>query len=586
MRLTQLVEIPPTVVFAAMFSLAACGGGSQPPAFGIGHGPLVGADSSNTMQPPSAPYHSLRHGFSSSSTTPRKQSFTDYSGLYKAATSIPRLGRRSVTQSSNKDRYGVTTDSVEATFDRGQSTFTITREEGTSITLDSGMDTVSIVPGTPIRRNQISSNWNLEKAFSDHTMTVHSFGEIPDRDFPLRAIHAFGNYGTNMESVNAWEASGRTIPLVAKDYIDWLKSLHVNQVGLSIALRWDDSMDSTLERVYSVEDQINTFSDDAIRQFVREFGKHGIDVYLTLALRSEAYRLDRPVWRWQLGDPGDPETGVPHLTNILPENWPWRPDHPDHARFAAEFWETYTNQAVHFARIAEEEGVKMFSLGTETDNLFRTRSGGHYFPNHFRQELQTMVREVREVYGGILTYDMHYTALTHGHHFGIGSNPLWEDLGLDVVGVSAYFEMTDTVPSNVISVEDFEKRYEEIFQQYLLPLADRNPGRPIVFLEYGAIDTVASPAVPGDSDFSPFVFQDLDGNGLDDGREMQANMYQALINTMSRYPGTVNGILWTENWIASDQKWAEHWGMRRGWSIRNKPSKMSFERLMNLGRSG
>ena len=32
----------------------------------------------------------------------------------------------------------------------------------------------------------------------------------------------------------------------------------------------------------------------------------------------------------------------------------------------------------------------MFSLGTETDRLFRTRSGG-YWPNDFLQELRAMV---------------------------------------------------------------------------------------------------------------------------------------------------------------------------------------------------
>ena len=91
---------------------------------------------------------------------------------------------------------------------------------------------------------------------------------------------------------------------------------------------------------------------------------------------------------------------VPYGSEIKPEFWPWRPDHPDHERFVAEFWETYTQQAVHFARIAEEEGVRLYSLGTETERLFGTRSGGERWPNHFRAELQEMVRRVRAVYSG------------------------------------------------------------------------------------------------------------------------------------------------------------------------------------------
>ncbi|MDE0331426.1 MAG: hypothetical protein OXL41_06105, partial [Nitrospinae bacterium] len=56
-------------------------------------------------------------------------------------------------------------------------------------------------------------------------------------------------------------------------------------------------------------------------------------------------------------------------------------------------------------------------------------------------------------------------------------------------------------------------------------------------------------------------------------RENQANMFQALINTMARYPGLVNGILWTENWVASDELWAEYWAGRRHWSVRDKLSE-------------
>ena len=36
-----------------------------------------------------------------------------------------------------------------------------------------------------------------------------------------------------------------------------------------------------------------------------------------------------------------------------------------------------------------------------------------------------------------------------------------------------------------------------------------------------------------------FVYADANGNGVDDGRETQANIYQALFNTMEAYPGVV-----------------------------------------------
>ena len=413
-------------------------------------------------------------------------------------------------------------------------------------------------------------------AWNQATQHLELVSEPPSLEFPLRALGQVSNYGTNDLVVEEWEATGRTGPLIPSDYIAWLKSMHVNWTIIQVALHYDDSMDSTVERVYSSNVDIPTFSDDALRQLIREFRSRGINVYLTLAFEAlEAEVAARPVRRWQLGDPGHPETRVPAGSEgvILPEFWPWRPDHPDHQRFVAEFWETYTQQAVHYARIAEAEGVRLYSLGTETDRFFRTRSGGEYWINDFGQELKSMVARVRAVYGGLLTYDMHYSALTAADFFGPGSNHLWEDLDLDIVGISSYFELTDSRPSTVLSVARLQASYEKIFQDYLIPLAGRNPDRPIMFLEYGAIDAIEAPEDPGSTGFQPFVFTDTNGNGLDDGRETQANIYQALVNTMAQHPGILNGVFWWGDWIASDAMW-EYWRTEeRVYGVRGKPAE-------------
>ena len=236
--------------------------------------------------------------------------------------------------------------------------------------------------------------------------------------FPLRAIHIGGNWGTNELVVDDWQA-GRTDSLVPADYLAWLGYLNVNWVGISVALTYDDSMDSTVERNRTrASGEDASFSDDALRQMIREFRGHGIDVYLTLAFETyAAENAARPAPRWLLGDPSGAD-GVPCCDHgIVPASWPWRPDHPDHARFVAEFWETYTQEAVHAATLAEEEGVRLFSLGTETDRLFRTRPGGH-FANDFGAELRSMVDRVRTVYSGLLTYDMHHSVLLDPSFFG------------------------------------------------------------------------------------------------------------------------------------------------------------------------
>ena len=191
----------------------------------------------------------------------------------------------------------------------------------------------------------------------------------PSLELPLRAVHASGYWGTNVEVVEEWQRNGSTGPLVPLDYIAWLNRLHVNWAGISVALTYEDSLDSTVE-LHDGDDYPAPFPDDAIVQLVRDLRGHDMDVYLTLALESAPDAEDAPRWaeRHQLGAPFVPD-------GLGREDWPLLADHPDHERFVAEFWHTYTQQAVHFARIAEQAGVRLYSLGTETDLLFRTRAG-------------------------------------------------------------------------------------------------------------------------------------------------------------------------------------------------------------------
>ena len=89
------------------------------------------------------------------------------------------------------------------------------------------------------------------------------------------------------------------------------------------------------------------------------------------------------------------------------------------------------------------------------------------------------------------------------------------------------------------------------------------------------MDVVATPYRPADASEQgkPFVFMDANGNGVDDGRETQANVYQAVLNTMESYPAVVNGLFFWDNWMTSDELWSEWWGTRRTFSVRGKPAE-------------
>jgi hypothetical protein len=365
-----------------------------------------------------------------------------------------------------------------------------------------------------------------------------------------------GNWGTNQDG---------GVDELPPDYFEWLSSLNVNWVGISVAIYVDDSMDSTVERKYSGVD-IPTYTDETLVKLIRAFRQHGFNVYLTLAIEDPSQTPAHPVERWQFGDP-DVYNESPA---ILPEFWPWALDHPDHDRFVSEFWQTYMDQAVHFGELAEQEGVGLYSLGTETDRIFRTQPGD-IGPNDYGDEIRAMVQAVRGVYSGLLTYDQFYDVQLYLDFFNASS--FWEDSGLDVIGISAYYPLVDAAPTTVISVEDFESRWEIIFEQYLIPLQTRNPGKAILFTEFGYTDTLTSPYVTGSADYALRVMIDTNHNGLDDGQEMQANIYAALFNVMDRHPGVLRGAFLWDNMMASDEKWAQFFGKARGFDIRDKLSE-------------
>ena len=67
----------------------------------------------------------------------------------------------------------------------------------------------------------------------------------PRSELGTVAIHASGYWGTNEGVVRNWSGQGSLMP---SDWVAWLGRLHVDWVGISVALNYDDSMDSTVER--------------------------------------------------------------------------------------------------------------------------------------------------------------------------------------------------------------------------------------------------------------------------------------------------------------------------------------------------
>lgn len=378
----------------------------------------------------------------------------------------------------------------------------------------------------------------------------------------MRAIHIGGNWGRNPFGISQQP----------EDYYQFLRSISINWAAISVSLHISNSMDATVERVYE-NVPVPTFGDASLTDAIRGFKNHNINVMLTIALETqEAAQSNLPVNRWQLGDPNmagsDP--------NIKSENWPWATNHPQHEQFISSWWQSYTSEVVYYAKIAEREGVKMLNVGTETDRLFRTRSGG-VGQNNFKDYIKAMVDSARKYFSGLLTYDLHWSVLADPPFYGPGSDYLWSDAGFDVVGVSSYFKLVPQQPNRVLGIDELEAGWNNIYTNYLIPLQNRNPGKKIVFLEFGYCDVIASPFNAVADAFITKVFTDNNSNGKDDGEEQQSNILESFYKINETRNRIVSGTFLWGNDISSNIDWGNSFGAMRTASIRNKLSQNIIE---------
>lgn len=398
----------------------------------------------------------------------------------------------------------------------------------------------------------------LFSLFSTTTAHLKRNTDILDN---MRAIHIGGNWGRNPTG----------IPQQPEDYYQYLRTLNINWAAINIGLHVSNSMDATVEKVYD-NVSIPTFRDTQLRDAIRGFVNHNINIMLTMAIETqEASQSNMPVNRWQFGDPNMPASDP----NIKPENWPWSTDHPQYNQFIQSWWQSYTKEVVYFAKIAEEEGVKMFAVGAETDRLFRTRSGG-VGQNNFKDYIKALVDSVRKYFSGFITYELHWSAIADPAYYGPGSDNLWSDAGLDVVGVSAYFKLVAHQPNRVLGIDELEAAWNNIFANNLVPLQNRNPGKKIVFHEFGYNDALGSPFNAIADEFSQKVFTDINQNGKDDGEEQQNNIFEAFYRVNENRSRLVSGTFLWDNYICSNNDWANSFGKMRMCSIRNKLAQNSI----------
>jgi hypothetical protein len=179
------------------------------------------------------------------------------------------------------------------------------------------------------------------------------------------------------------------------------------------------------------------------------------------------------------------------------------------------WFSNYTTLAKKYGQISQNNNLEIFNIGTEMGKMTMPQHNG----DNTRQ-WQNMIRQLRQVYGGKLTY-----GANHGAPFAeLEAIEFWGDL--DYIGVSAYFTVSE---NEIPSVNEMVSSWSNISLRILEPLVNRY-NKNIIFTEIGYRSVNKSGSAPGDwSQVRYFV---------EDG---QANAFEALysfFDSKSFFEGT------------------------------------------------
>jgi hypothetical protein len=201
----------------------------------------------------------------------------------------------------------------------------------------------------------------------------------------------------------------------------------------------------------------------------------------------------------------------PHLWLRARGQWPGQVKMRSAADWQAWF-ASYSTFLLHYARLAEQYHMEGLCIGTELKHA----AVGH------EQEWRQLIKQVREVYHGQLTYAANW-------HDEFEKIRFWD--ALDFIGVQAYFPLSNKPqPDTAMLRRAWQPHLQAIAQ------VQRRYNRPVVFTEagYRAIPTAAA---------APWEWPDPRKPQPDDS-ETQAACYEALFQSCWRQPWFAGMFIW------------------------------------------
>lgn len=182
-----------------------------------------------------------------------------------------------------------------------------------------------------------------------------------------------------------------------------------------------------------------------------------------------------------------------------------------------QFFASYRAFMDHYAQLAQADDVWLLFVGSEMTSLEGQTA-----------QWESVITSARQYYSGQVGYEQNWDV--------VGQPQFLSDV--DVVGVSAYFPLDDSAdPTEAQLLSDWTDSQDATYKgrnwvNDLVHLAD-STGKPILFGEVGYMASDYAARQPFDND-------DIDSNPT-----LQANLYQALLQTFSGYSWWM-GVAWWE----------------------------------------
>jgi len=223
----------------------------------------------------------------------------------------------------------------------------------------------------------------------------------------------------------------------------------------------------------------------------------------------------------------------PHL-DIVRSQGRWRGEigFADPAGWQAWF-ASYTDFILHYARLAQQEQVQIFCIGTELTNAAVNQG----------QFWKQLISRVREVYDGDLTYAANW-------HEEFDYIEFWDEL--DYAGLDPYFPL---ISSDRPTREQLVKTWQGWFA--MVEQWQAKVDKPLIFTEAGYKSSVGATDEP---------WKHASGGEVD--LQLQADCYQALLENFYQQPWFY-GVYWWHWGVNPRMGGASH----RGFTPQNKPAK-------------